>query len=660
VLRLITQAFVLALASVVIPLTADAVPVLVRDVRPGPPGGLAVRDRMAFGAVGDVAWFAADDGVTGYEPYRSDGTPAGTMRVADVAFGEEDSAPYGFTALGDVVFFGASGNDGGVELWRSDGTSPGTYVVLDIALSGMSSFPLELTPIGDRLYFTAGEIEGGRELWRTNGTRVGTERVIDLEPGPTGSDPSDLAVMDGILYFAATVDGERELWRTDGTEPGTFMVRDLNGSSSATPSALTVVGDTLFFRAAGDGGGFELWKTDGSEPGTVQVKDIWLGAVGSEPDQLTAVGETLYFVADDGVSGPELWKSDGSSEGTLTVRNIGASGGSYPSHLTAGFNRVFFVAFEGATGRELWTSNGTPSGTVRLTDTLPGTSNGLDEFAELVVVNQVLYFRAVDPTRGPSLWQSDGSLAGTLPVADLVPGADGSHGDDDGPSFLTDVAGTLFFRAQDATLGLEPWALTDCGDGVASTVEECDDGNSESGDCCSATCRYEPAGARCGDTGETCNNLVCDGEGACDEQPTPGPCDDGATCTAGDSCSEGVCRGTLAGFDGVNCLLFELAQGQLCGDPLPPKLRRVSRKRARKALRYLRKLEKKQDQPQAVARLLGRLDPTVGTIAVKAADAARAPKEKDRVTVACAERLIGAVTTVQQALAELPPPAGSL
>lgn len=630
-------------------------PVLVRDIRPGAASSMAARDRMAFGAAGETAWFVADDGVTGYEPYRSDGTPAGTSRVADINFGAEDSDPYDFTPLGDLVFFGATHADSGVELWRSDGTPSGTYIMLDIALNALSSFPSELTPFREKLYFAAGEIEGGRELWRTNGTRVGTERVVDLELGPVGSDPSELVVMDDILYFAATVDGERELWRSDGTKPGTFIVRNLNGGSSASPGELTVVGETLFFRAAGDGGGNELWKTDGSEPGTVQVKDIWEGSIGSEPDQLTAVGNRVFFVADDGESGPELWRSDGTFEGTVPVRNIGATGGSYPSHLRAGFNRLFFVAFHLDTGREVWTTDGTVGGTVRLTDLRPGAQNGIDEFGELTVVNDLLYFRGVDPERGPSLWQSDGSVAGTLPVADIEPGAGGSFADDDGPSFLTDVGGTLFFRAKDPTYGLEPRALTDCGDGVRSTVEECDDANHDSGDCCSATCRLEPAGMPCGEDTDSCMNLVCDGEGACDTAATSGPCNDGATCTASDTCVEGVCRGVLEGFDGVSCLLFELAAGEMCGEPLPPKLKRIARKRARKSLKLLHRLEKKLAQPQQVAKLLGRLDPTVGTIAVKAADAARAPKEKDRIPATCAERLIGAVSTVQQALPGLVP-----
>jgi ELWxxDGT repeat protein/cysteine-rich repeat protein len=674
--RRLFHAFVLALASVLLPAIAAAVPVLVRDVRVGAEGGLERRDRMAFGAAGATLWFAADDGDTGYEPWRSDGTPSGTVRVADLGPGTDGSAPYGFTAFGDEVFFAASGpvagEDTGTELWRSDGTPAGTHIVRDIAGAALSSYPLELTPLGDHLYFTAGEIEGGRELWRTDGTAAGTERVVDLEAGPDGSEPSDLVVMGGILYFTALVGGERELWRTNGTALGTHVVRDLNGTSSSFPAALTVAGATLFFRATGAQGA-ELWKTDGTEPGTQQVKDIQPGNPGSEPDLLTAAGDTLCFVADDGASGPEPWRSDGTDAGTQPLRDIGEeSAGSFPSHLTAVGSRLFFVAFHLDTGRELWTSDGTTTGTVRLTDLGPGTTNGIDELGELVASNGLLYFRGVDPARGPALWQSDGSVAGTVPVADLVasapagapvgvPGAGGSGGDDDGPTFLTDVAGTLFFRAQDAASGLEPWVLTACGDGVVSAAEECDDGNQQTGDCCTATCRFEPAGLRCGDDGVACGELACDGEGACEELPLGGPCDDGAVCTADDVCGEGVCRGSVAGFHGVRCLLFELAAGELCDTALPAKLGRLVRRRAGKAIRFVDRVERKlgRSAPASrMVRLLERAETAVGTIAVEAADAARAPKERDRIPVECADRLMAGVSTVQSAIPTLVPVGG--
>lgn len=49
-----------------------------------------------------------------------------------------------------------------------------------------------------------------------------------------------------------------------------------------------------------------------------------------------------------------------------------------------------------------------------------------------------------------------------------------------------------------------------CGDGITDPGEDCDDGNTVAGDCCSPTCHLEPDGSRCPDDGDVCN-----GESAC-------------------------------------------------------------------------------------------------------------------------------------------------
>jgi cysteine-rich repeat protein len=54
-----------------------------------------------------------------------------------------------------------------------------------------------------------------------------------------------------------------------------------------------------------------------------------------------------------------------------------------------------------------------------------------------------------------------------------------------------------------------------CGDGLVQGTEQCDDGNTLDGDCCSATCRFEGNGAPCGDDGNLCSTDVCDGLGSC-------------------------------------------------------------------------------------------------------------------------------------------------
>ncbi|MBN1944295.1 MAG: hypothetical protein JW797_01410 [Bradymonadales bacterium] len=60
-----------------------------------------------------------------------------------------------------------------------------------------------------------------------------------------------------------------------------------------------------------------------------------------------------------------------------------------------------------------------------------------------------------------------------------------------------------------------------CGNGVREGSEECDDGNTVNGDCCSASCQFESQGTACDDL--LCSNGdapgECDGAGACTGAP---------------------------------------------------------------------------------------------------------------------------------------------
>src|SRR5262249_5165246 len=72
-----------------------------------------------------------------------------------------------------------------------------------------------------------------------------------------------------------------------------------------------------------------------------------------------------------------------------------------------------------------------------------------------------------------------------------------------------------------------------CGNGVPDPGEECDDGNTTDGDCCSATCRFEPAGVACG-RAAPCGSTSCDGAGTCQDVPAT---------VCGDACMPGTCTG---------------------------------------------------------------------------------------------------------------------
>jgi cysteine-rich repeat protein len=101
-----------------------------------------------------------------------------------------------------------------------------------------------------------------------------------------------------------------------------------------------------------------------------------------------------------------------------------------------------------------------------------------------------------------------------------------------------------------------------CGNSAVEPGEDCDDGNTDDGDCCSATCTYEASGSPCGNPGDGLCDLqdTCDGAGVCDDNVEPPT----AVCRAdeGECDVEELCDG--AGSCPVDN--FE-APGTPCGDP---------------------------------------------------------------------------------------------
>lgn len=85
-----------------------------------------------------------------------------------------NSRPEQFVALGSWTLFTATDHDHGEELWRTDGTPGGTERVADLAPCPDSSSPRSFAVVGNRLYFVATTPTAGAELWKFDpgGVRV--------------------------------------------------------------------------------------------------------------------------------------------------------------------------------------------------------------------------------------------------------------------------------------------------------------------------------------------------------------------------------------------------------------------------------------------------------------------------------------------------------
>ncbi|MBM7518211.1 ELWxxDGT repeat protein [Nocardioides nitrophenolicus] len=168
-----------------------------------------------FVADGSTLYFVADDG-TGPKLWKIvDGTPS---RVTNPAVGSDPTIELvdGLLAVIDhVLYFAADDGETGTELWRSDGTPGGTRLVTDLepdgpgALFGVSRS--DTAVVDGTLYFAAAD-KG--QLWSTDGTAAGTHRVADLSP-------SFLAASGSTLFLTGDDGTGAGLWVQGVAEPST-------------------------------------------------------------------------------------------------------------------------------------------------------------------------------------------------------------------------------------------------------------------------------------------------------------------------------------------------------------------------------------------------------------------------------------------------------
>jgi ELWxxDGT repeat protein len=229
--------------------------ILVRDIQPGPVGSLSELSQPQLIAFDRLILFRADDGVTGTELWRSDGTEAGTVLLKDFHF-QPGGAPGDLAPMGNRVFFTAYEAATGYELWQTDGTEMGTTLVKDISPGPASSAIDSPTVVGNVLYFTLTNIETeiGREMWYSDGTPDGTGLVADIRPGLASSFPADFIDVGGSLFFTAD-DGVhgRELWiiPAEGAQP---LPGDLSCDRRVTRGDVAILAQ-MFGRASGPGPG---------------------------------------------------------------------------------------------------------------------------------------------------------------------------------------------------------------------------------------------------------------------------------------------------------------------------------------------------------------------------------------------------------------------
>jgi ELWxxDGT repeat protein len=178
--------------------------------------GYAVAGRHFFVTVNGAAFQSK-------EFWAADGTTGGVGRILRATTEvRPDMIP-----IGDNVVFTLSDSQYGLEPWWSDGTPAGTHRIADLCPGPCNSF-FGATPYGGRAMLLADDGTSGLEPWLTDGTAAGTRRLGDLCPGACDSELFDSAEVNGWLILVSSLG----VWLSDGSADGAFQInsgRSLSG-----------------------------------------------------------------------------------------------------------------------------------------------------------------------------------------------------------------------------------------------------------------------------------------------------------------------------------------------------------------------------------------------------------------------------------------------
>jgi trimeric autotransporter adhesin len=423
---------------------------LVKDINLGPDPS----EPDDFVVLGSNVFFFADDGAHGRELWRSDGTAAGTRMVKDInttvvsvgAAATEGSDGEDFIRVGSLLYFTANDGAHGHELWRSNGTTAGTRRLADVNPGSGDSNWCCMEVMGSTVLFQAFDgTDWG--IWRTNGTMATTSKIVETGESP----PNDILVVGNRFFFSLRVGNDGHLGISDGTPTGTQILIEL-----AQVSYMAPLGSGIVFAGHETPTGNELYASDGTVEGTGLVLDIYPAEESSSPRfwSDTPLNGGVLFQAFTETDGYELWRTDGTEAGTRLVKDINPEGdsgdGSNYNEVVNG--RLYFLADDGEHGVEPWVTDGTTAGTKLLKDIVPGAATS--EATDGEVVGTFLYFTADTPAFGREIWRTNGTTASTRRVTDINPGpADTEVGRDE------PIGNSLWFAAEGPN-GEEPYRIT--------------------------------------------------------------------------------------------------------------------------------------------------------------------------------------------------------
>jgi len=334
----------------------------------------------------DYFLFTAYNDASGRELYASDGLS--TWQVKDIQPGTESGMENGgndyfqYVVLNNKVYFFAREDGNGFDLWRTDGTSAGTEKVAELNEFnlGIKGF---IIVFNNEIYFTM-SVGGESEMYKYEDVTNSVTKVFEVNMSGS-STPSQYSIINNHLFFVANnVTNEREWYYTDGIASPTMI--NLNETLSTNPNQTIVYDDKIYFVGAVGVSNIRNPYTVFYNPVSTNFETTLLKNFTQSSLNGTVIGangffipfnESVYFAARESGIDNNLWqlyKTDGTAAGTEKAVNITTThtGGLSENELKSMIvynGKLFFEMSATPFGdAQLWVTDGTLSNLSRLTD----------------------------------------------------------------------------------------------------------------------------------------------------------------------------------------------------------------------------------------------------------------------------------------------------
>ncbi|MFK7740629.1 MAG: hypothetical protein AB8H80_09925 [Planctomycetota bacterium] len=368
---------------------------------------------MFLGVASGGVYLAAGAGTTPSLLF-SNGTAAGTSRVASLEFVFTPNGRAKAAALGNLLIFAANSPTSGAGLWRSDGTLTGTYRIAEVDATA-------LQPFQGGLLFRGTAAGTGTEMWFTDGTAAGTHLLLDLNrtPEPIGTEIAALGNFRDQAVLHVEDDSGMNLWLSDGTTAGTRRITSFGNIPLAAARFASTSATFVVTIANSPTLSQQLWvynpSIDAMQPINIESLHPTFRATLDVP---AALGDAVVFTAHTAATGREPWITDGTLAGTRPIAelNPGTGAGTISGYATWR-GRSYFVGSQPGSGPEPWMTDGTAAGTTQLLETAPGTSG--TSSLQWHAAGELLFFASMSENE---IWRTDGSAGGTFGIGLLSAG----------------------------------------------------------------------------------------------------------------------------------------------------------------------------------------------------------------------------------------------